>query len=74
MRKYKQRAEQRLQMEQIHPKDLKNSKGEFVPYREITLDYFLETGYRKLFLTREKNLSGVQKLRLNQIFSEFDYR
>lgn len=43
-------------------------------YREITLDYFLECGYRKLFLTREKHLSGIQRLRLHQIFREFDYR
>lgn len=42
-------------------------------YREITLDYFLETWYRIIFLTREKNLSLLQKLRINQIFREFDY-
>jgi hypothetical protein len=28
---------------------------------------------RKLFLLGEKNLSPIQKLRLNQIFYEFDY-
>ena len=44
-----------------------------VEYKEITLDYFLNTCYRKLFLTREKNLSWLQKLRINQIFKEFDY-
>jgi hypothetical protein len=74
MRKYKEKSEQRLQGDQVNPKDLENSKGESIPYREITLDYFLETGYRKLFLTREKNLSGIQRLRLGQIFREFDYR
>ena len=56
-----------------------NSKIQFIldwekiEYKEITLDYFLETWYRKLFLRREKNLTWLQKLRINQIFKEFDY-
>ncbi len=33
----------------------------------------METGYRRLFFYREKNLSPISKLRLNQIFREFDY-
>ncbi|MBS9775437.1 transposase, partial [Candidatus Gracilibacteria bacterium] len=74
MQKYKNEAEQRLKTEQINPKMLKNKKGKQVEYKEITLDYFLEQGYRKLFLTREKNLSPIQKLRISQIFQEFDYR
>ena len=74
MKKYKEEVLQRLKADQVNPKDLKNSKWETVEYKEITLDYFLETGYRKLFMTREQNLSGIQKLRLNQVFAEFDYR
>jgi hypothetical protein len=42
-------------------------------YNEITLDYFLENGYRTIFLTREKNLSELQNIRVNQIFREYDY-
>jgi len=73
MKKYKEKALQRLKSEDINPKMLKNKKWNKIEYKEITLDYFLETWYRKLFLTREKNLSPFQKLRLNQIFREFDY-
>jgi len=73
MKKYKDKALQRLKSEDINPKMLVNKKWEKIEYKEITLDYFLETWYRKLFLTREKNLSPIQKLRLNQIFREFDY-
>ena len=68
MKKYKDKAEQRLNIEKIE-----NKKWEKIEYKEITLDYFLETWYKKLFQTREKNLSSYQKLRLNQIFREFDY-
>jgi len=60
-------------IEDINPKDLINSKWEVVEYQEITADYFIEKWYRLLFMYREKNLSWIQKLRLNQIFKEFDY-
>jgi transposase len=73
MKKYKDKVEQRLQTENINPKDLLNSKWETVPYKEITPEYFTEKWYRTLFVTREKNLSWQQKLRLNQIFRDFDY-
>lgn len=73
MQKYKAKSECRLQAEQIDRNALINSKGEKVKYNEITADYFIETGYRKLFFYREKNLSPISKLRLNQIFREFDY-
>lgn len=73
MKKYKDKAEQRLQTEQINPKDLLNSKWEIVEYKEITVDYFIEKWYKTLFVTREKNLSWQQRLRLNQILNEFDY-
>ncbi len=73
MQKYKEKALQRLKSEDINPKVLVNKKWFKIEYKEITLDYFLETWYRKLFLTREKNLSPFQKPRLNQIFREYDY-
>ncbi|MDQ7023687.1 MAG: hypothetical protein Q9M97_09430 [Candidatus Gracilibacteria bacterium] len=73
MRKYKEKADQRLNIAQINKNDFYNSKGEKIDYCEITPEYFIEKGYRKLFFYREKNLSGQQRLRLNQIFKEFDY-
>jgi hypothetical protein len=69
MQKYKPKAEQRLQID----KEYKTVMWELEIYREITLDYFLEKWYRLLFLTREKKLSEIQRVRLNQIFREFDY-
>lgn len=74
MKKYKNRVDQRLQTRDIHPNLLKNGKGERIFYREITLEYFLEKKYLSLFRTREKNLFSYQKLRLNQILSDFDYK
>lgn len=73
MKKYKEKSEQRLQINDINPNDLLNSKWDIVEYREITPEYFTEKWYRTLFVTREKNLSWQQKLRLNQIFRDFDY-
>jgi len=73
MKKYKEKVDNRLKIVQINKKDLYNSKGEKIDYSEITPEYFIEKWYRKLFLYREKNLSWQQKLRLNQIFREFDY-
>lgn len=72
MKKYKDKAEMRLNWEQLK-NPLFNSKWEEIEYKEITPEYFIETGYRPLFMYREKNLSDIQKLRLNQIFIEFDY-
>jgi len=69
----KETALQRLKTQDLKQEDLKNKKWEVVEYKEITLDYFLETWYRTIFLKREKNLSPLQKLRLNQIFREYDY-
>lgn len=74
MKKYKDKVDQRLQTKDIHPKLLRNNKWEKICYREITLEYFLEKKYLSLFRTREKNLFPLQKLRLNQILSEFDYK
>lgn len=73
IQKYKNKSACRLQAEQVNQDTLINSKGENVAYHEITADYFMETGYRRLFFYREKNLSPISKLRLNQIFREFDY-
>jgi transposase len=76
MQKYKESFEQRLKVsdvKKILPDKLKNSKWEVQEYKEITLDYYLETGYRILFLKREKNLSPIQRVRLGQILGEFDY-
>lgn len=73
IQKYKNKSACRLQAEQIDKNTLINSKWENVAYHEITADYFMETGYRRLFFYREKNLSPISKLRLNQIFREFDY-
>ncbi len=73
MKKYKDKLKQRLQSNMFKKEDLLNSKWEVIEYKEITLGHFIDKWYRKLFLFREKNLSPIQKLRLNQIFYEFDY-
>lgn len=73
MKKYKAKTEQRLQTKNFNPNDLLNSKWEVIEYKEITPEYFTEKWYRTLFVTREKRLSWQQKLRLNQIFRDFDY-
>ena len=73
MKKYKDKLEQRLQSSMFKTEDLLNSKWGIIEYKEITLGHFVEKWYRKLFLFREKNLSPIQKLRINQIFYEFDY-
>lgn len=73
MKKYKEKADQRLNLEAMNPEHLLNSKWEVIEYKEITSDYFIEKWYRLLFMKREKNLSWQEKLRLNQIFREFDY-
>jgi len=73
MKKYKDKADNRLDIVNIKPIDLLNSKWVLEDYNEITAEYFIEKWYRLLFMYREKNLSWQQKLRLNQIFKEFDY-
>lgn len=73
LKKYKNKVDMRLKAEEINKNALFNSKWESVKYNEITPDYFIEKWYRQLFMYREKNLSPIQKLRLNQIFREFDY-
>jgi Transposase len=57
------------------PDDLINKKGEVTEFKEITLSFYLNSGgYRGLIWTREKNLSGIQRLRLRQILREFDWK
>ncbi len=73
MKKYKEKADNRLNIGQVNKNDLYNSKDEKIDYTEITPEYFIEKWYRKLFFYREKNLSWQQRLRINQIFKEFDY-
>lgn len=74
MKKYKHQVNQRLQTKDINPKLLKDKHWVPFVYKEITMEYFLEKKYLSLFRKREKNLFSYQKLRLNQILSEFDYK
>ena len=41
-------------IDKISKQSITSSIWKIVEYKEITLDFFLETGYRKLFFTREK--------------------
>lgn len=41
-------------------------------YKEVTYQHFVNKWYKFLFVTRAKNLSWMQRLRLRQIFNEFD--
>jgi len=73
MKKYKEKSEMKLKVEQFKNTIIKNKKGVIVEYSEITQEYYEEKWYKRLFSTREKNLSPFQKIRLNQIFRDFDY-
>jgi hypothetical protein len=73
MKKYKEKSEMRLKVEQFKDTIIKNKKWEIIEYSEITQEYYEEKWYKRLFLTREKNLTSFQKIRLNQIFRDFDY-
>jgi len=73
MKKYKDKADMRIKPESLQNNPLFNSRWEETSYNEITLPYYLEKTYKLLFVKREKNLSDIEKLRLNQIFREFDY-
>jgi hypothetical protein len=74
LKKYKRQVDRRLKTADIHSNSLKGKNGIPFIYREIILEYFLEKKYLSLFRTREKNLFNYQKLRLNQILMEFDYK
>ena len=54
------------------PKAERNESTKKWEYKEITEEAFLNKWYKTLFLTKESNLSGMQKLRLRQILREFD--
>ena len=60
----------------IREEELITAKGEKIEFKEIKLDYFLNVkgGYKTLFVKREKNMSGIQRLRLRQILREFDFK
>lgn len=73
MKKYKPKWENILKDEFIRPEELIRWNGEKCEYKEITLDYYFHKSYKTLFLKREENLSGMQKLRLRQILKEYDY-
>ena len=73
MKKYKPKWENILKDEFIRPEELTRWNGEKWEYKEITLDYYFHKSYKMLFLYKEENLSGMQKLRLRQILKEFDY-
>jgi len=73
MEKYKKESDMRLKPEQFKNTIIKNKKWEIVEYTEITQEYYEEKWYRLLFLTRECNLSPIQKIRISQIFQDFDY-
>lgn len=73
MKKYKPKWENILKDEFIRQEELTKWNGEKWEYKEITLDYYFHKSYKSLFLKREENLSWMQKLRLRQIFKEFDY-
>lgn len=73
IQKYKQESEMRLKPEQFKNQTFTNKKWEKMAYSEITQEYYQESWYRTLFLKREKNLSPLQKVRISQIFRDFDY-
>ncbi len=73
--KYKSKVE--VLDEKYFTKDeLKRANWETIEFKEIKLEYFLEVKgwYKTLFMKREENLSGIQKLRLRQILREFDFK
>ena len=72
MKKYKDRINNILKDEDILEEDLIKQNGERWEYKEITEQAFLNKWYKLLFMKRESNLSGMQKLRLRQILREYD--
>lgn len=74
MKKYKEKIET-LDEKLFTQEDTINMRWEQAVFKEITYDYFINSGctYKTLLWKREKNLSWIQKLRLRQIFREFDY-
>lgn len=72
--KYKSKENHLINEKDILDEDLKDKNWNKIDYKEITMDYFLNVWYRKLFLKKESNLNSIQKLRLRQIFKEFDYK
>lgn len=73
MKKYKEKVDHFLKMENIEESYLKTKDGKDREYKEITLDFYLNTTYRSLFRLRENKMSGPQKMRLRQILREYDH-
>ncbi len=72
MKKYKDKKNHKLKDEYIRKEELIKMSGEIWEYKEITEEAFLNKWYKTLFMYREKNMSGMQKLRLRQILREYD--
>ncbi len=72
MKKYKDKKNHKLEDKYIKKEELIKASGKRWEYKEITEEAFLNKGYKTLFMYREKNLSGIQKLRLRQILREYD--
>ncbi len=70
--KYKDPSQHLRELTDKEKELLVRKSGEKCSYSEITYDHFLNKWYKFLFLTREKNLSWMQRLRLRQILDEFD--
>ena len=69
---YKEKVHHYLKDEYINPKYLIDRRWRRIEYREITLDYFLNNGYKQLFRIKEVRMTGLQKLRIRQILHEYD--
>lgn len=72
MKKYKPKEDHILDDKYILKEDLINMSWDIWEYKEITEEAFLNKGYKTIFMYREKNMSGIQKLRLRQILREYD--
>lgn len=70
--KYKSNEQIKTQLDEVDKLLLKRKDGTIAEYKEITMDYYITHGYKLLLLTREKNLTWLQKLRFRQIINEFD--
>ena len=72
MKKYKDKKDHKLEEKYIRVEDLVKKNWETGEYKEITEQAFLNKWYKLLFLTKEENMSWLQKLRLRQILKEYD--
>lgn len=70
--KYKEVNQHYINLCEQDKKLLFTKSGKSIEYREVTYDYFLNKWYKSLFMIKESNLSGIQKLRLRQLLDEYD--